>query len=213
MRGLLLVVAALALAGCGAPAENDATPVSSPTPPAAGGTRGVGIVDDAFAPATVTVNAGGTVTWTNRGGPHTVTFSALPVDHVFSAGESFSARFDAVGTYAYVCKFHNDMRGTVNVVAADAVVNESADAPTIVLDEGHYDERAIEVRNGTPVAWQNPRDEDVTVEFRDREETLLVPAGGSASLVLPAGEHWWRELDEGEEWRAGDHEVGIVRVS
>ncbi|HEX8068710.1 MAG TPA: plastocyanin/azurin family copper-binding protein [Pyrinomonadaceae bacterium] len=74
-----------------------------------------------FAPATVTVKAGGTVTWTNKEGTHTVSAdNGAWESPTLSAGQSFSQKFDKPGTYRYYCSFHgskggHDMAGVVRV--------------------------------------------------------------------------------------------------
>ena len=87
-----------------------------------------------FAPATVNVAVGDTVTWTNPGIiTHSVTCdpaqAATPANVVLPAGvapfdsgtmeqdATFSHTFTAKGTYKYVCKFHEAMGmiGTVVV--------------------------------------------------------------------------------------------------
>lgn len=74
----------------------------------------VRVVDDAFRPATVTVPAGSVVGWINRGEDHhTVTFENF--DDVIAPGEKTRRRFNAPGTYAYLCRFHSGMSGTVVV--------------------------------------------------------------------------------------------------
>ncbi len=83
---------------------------------AAGGTS-VSIVSFAFDPASVTIDAGTTVTWTNNDTvPHTVTAT----DGSFNSGnlnpgESFSFTFDEAGTFDYICNYHPNMTGTVIV--------------------------------------------------------------------------------------------------
>lgn len=77
----------------------------------------VRVVDDDFRPATVTVPDGSTVGWINRGNAtHTVTFGD-GFDEVLSAGERTRRRFDAPGTYGYVCRFHFGMEGEVVVTS------------------------------------------------------------------------------------------------
>ncbi|MGD1171712.1 cupredoxin family copper-binding protein [Mycobacterium seoulense] len=118
-----LAVAVL-LAGCSAsrPAAGPGTGVStgstSVTAPAApvGGNQ-VTIDGFAFAPATLTVAVGTTVTWTNRDEePHTVAAS----DGSFHSpgmgtGATFTHTFTDPGTFDYVCSIHPMMRGTVVV--------------------------------------------------------------------------------------------------
>lgn len=199
------------------PATNGTAPDANAPPPASGIVRDVTVVDDAFQPAAASVPVGGAVRWTNRGGGHSVTFSALPIDRVLDSGDAFQATFEQAGTFAYVCRFHDEMRGTITVTTGDATGGDApppaADpAAHIVLDGGHYDERPVEVPAGTSVTWSNPTDEAITVEFRDRADALVVPPGGTASLALPVGEHWWRDARDAGEWRADDHDVGVVRV-
>jgi amicyanin len=78
----------------------------------------VAITQMRFAAPTVTIKAGGTVTWTNQDGmPHTVTAN----DGSFGSerlgqGGVFSQTFDDPGSYGYYCTLHPSMRGTVVVV-------------------------------------------------------------------------------------------------
>jgi plastocyanin len=70
-----------------------------------------------FGPATITVAAGTTVTWTNRDDiPHTVvaddkTFKSKVLD----TDEKFSYTFSKPGTYPYFCSVHPKMTGKVVV--------------------------------------------------------------------------------------------------
>ena len=115
------LAAAVLLAGCsgsrpatgsGADALAGSTSVTAPV----SGDR-VNIDGFAFAPATLTVAVGTTVTWTNRDEePHTVAAS----DGSFHSpgmgtGATFTHTFTAAGTFDYVCSIHPMMRGTVVV--------------------------------------------------------------------------------------------------
>lgn len=83
------------------------------------GDMAVAIDNFAFAPATLSVPVGTTVTWTNRDDiPHTVTdagggksFHSPPLD----SGEHFTWTFDHPGTYRYFCSIHAHMQGTIVV--------------------------------------------------------------------------------------------------
>ena len=77
----------------------------------------------AFAPAQLTINAGDTVRWVNRGAlPHNTTADsgawASPL--LMAPGVSFSHTFTAAGTFSYRCTLHatNGQVGTI-VVRAD----------------------------------------------------------------------------------------------
>jgi len=68
-----------------------------------------------FAPATVTIAAGGSVTWTNRDSVnHTVTGSGWGSE-LFGKDGTFTKKFDEPGTYPYHCTPHPNMTGTVIV--------------------------------------------------------------------------------------------------
>jgi plastocyanin len=73
--------------------------------------------DFMFAPASLTVTAGSTVTWTNKDDePHTVTSdSGLFRSGALDTNESFSFKFDKPGTYHYLCSIHPRMLGTIVV--------------------------------------------------------------------------------------------------
>jgi plastocyanin len=77
----------------------------------------VSIDNFAFAPATLTVKAGSTVTWTNHDEePHTV----AAIDGSFHSpgmgtGATYSHTFPTAGKFDYVCSIHPMMHGTVVV--------------------------------------------------------------------------------------------------
>jgi len=106
--------------------------IGSPSPaPAAEGAR-VEMVDNEpdltnwhFDPAQVTVQAGSTVVWINKGKEeHTVTADNGSFDSGYKKpGASFQRAFPQPGRYAYHCAPHPWMKGTV-------VVTAGAPAPT-----------------------------------------------------------------------------------
>jgi plastocyanin len=73
--------------------------------------------DFMFAPTSMNVAAGSTVTWTNRDEePHTVVSeSGLFRSAALDTNESFSYRFEKPGTYRYSCSIHPRMVGTIIV--------------------------------------------------------------------------------------------------
>lgn len=87
----------------------------------AASTVNVEISGFAFQPATVTIQVGDTVTWTNLdGAAHTATDTGSQAlfDGVMDNGESFSYTFTQAGTFNYFCTFHPEMTGSVIVQAA-----------------------------------------------------------------------------------------------
>jgi|ERR1700761_3484071 plastocyanin len=91
--------------------------VKAQQPPAAAAAAEVKVDNFSFSPATLTVAAGTTVTWTNRDDiPHNV----VSTDKVFKSkvmdtDEKFSYTFTKAGSYAYFCSIHPHMTGTVVV--------------------------------------------------------------------------------------------------
>lgn len=84
---------------------------------AAGGQ--VSIANFAFAPPSITIAPGESVTWTNDdGAPHGLAFKdgTKGID-VLLPGASFSRTYDKAGTYDYVCAVHPYMMGKVVVRA------------------------------------------------------------------------------------------------
>ena len=90
---------------------------SAPAAPVAG--NAVSISGFAFAPASLTVKAGTTVTWTNKDSDaHTVTSQGTggPLGSAaLSTGQSYSFTFTKPGTYSYLCTIHPFMTATVTV--------------------------------------------------------------------------------------------------
>jgi plastocyanin len=70
-----------------------------------------------FVPATITVTAGTTITWTNNDNiAHTVTSLTSIFDSgTLNPGGNFSFKFSTKGTYPYKCTIHANMTGTVIV--------------------------------------------------------------------------------------------------
>lgn len=94
-------------------------PRSSRAVARAAASTSVTISDFKFAPKSITVNVGDTVTWTNKGpAAHTATAKDGSFDTgLLQKGESGSATFDKAGTFAYICTPHPFMKGMVKVVA------------------------------------------------------------------------------------------------
>jgi plastocyanin len=100
------------------PAGASTQPTPTPPAPAANQSTTVGVFDNYFDPANITIPSGGTVTWTSNGQHHhTITAD----DGQWSSSElmtgtSFSHTFTQPGTYSYHCNIHpGQMQGTVVV--------------------------------------------------------------------------------------------------
>jgi plastocyanin len=82
----------------------------------------IAISNDAFSPASLTIPAGTTVTWTNDDSvDHTVTTTSAPVSFdsgQLAHGQTFSHAFTTAGTYKYYCADHPNMTATIVVTSA-----------------------------------------------------------------------------------------------
>jgi plastocyanin len=123
-RWLLAVVALFALAAlvaaCGS--SSNASTTTPTTPAATGGatTSNVSISGFAFAPQTLTVSPGTTVTWTNNDStPHNVistvsislntAITSTFASSTLSQGQTFSFTFTKKGAYFYECSIHKQL--------------------------------------------------------------------------------------------------------
>ncbi|MFF7074618.1 cupredoxin domain-containing protein [Streptomyces pseudovenezuelae] len=88
----------------------------------------------AFAPASLSVPAGSTVTWTNSDtAPHDVKTTSGPLaihSPMLNKGQSWSFTFTTAGAYGYVCTVHPDMTAGITVRA-------EAPAPTPAAPTRH----------------------------------------------------------------------------
>src|SRR5919106_1351124 len=99
-------VAALALTAAGCAFQGSAEPPPSVEGPA------VAVRDYRFEPASLTVEAGSTVTWVWEGrAPHDVVGQGFESNDQSSG--TFRHTFDRPGTYAYQCTIHPGMEGTI----------------------------------------------------------------------------------------------------
>ena len=93
---------------------------ANPREAQAQGRADVAIVDVAYQPGSILVQAGDTVTWTNTGStPHTVTADDGSVDSgPLAPRASFSQTFSATGLFTYHCAIHPQMTGAVTITRA-----------------------------------------------------------------------------------------------
>ncbi|WP_405644949.1 cupredoxin family copper-binding protein [Streptomyces sp. NBC_00019] len=88
----------------------------------------------AFAPASLTVHVGDTVTWTNGvTAPHDVKTTSGPVaihSPMLDKGQSWTHTFTAAGAYGYYCTVHPDMTARITVLAAPKPTPTPTPTPT-----------------------------------------------------------------------------------
>lgn len=108
--------------GAPAPTARPATPAptpgpAGPTPDPTGLDAAARILDFAFEPGELRVQAGATITWTNVGiAPHTVTATDGSFESgQLAAGQSYRATFVTPGRFGYLCAIHPSMTGVVVV--------------------------------------------------------------------------------------------------
>jgi len=106
-RGIASVTLVVGLIGCGDAGEDEASTSAAPA---------VQAQDFRFAPASVRVRAGETVTWRNRGRTdHTIKGRGF-FSRAVPPGGRYAHRLAHPGSYDYVCTLHPDtMRGRVVV--------------------------------------------------------------------------------------------------
>jgi len=92
----------------------------------------VTISDFKFAPASITIHVGDTVTWTNDGpSAHTATANNGSFNTgVLQKGHSASHTFTTAGTFTYICSIHPFMHGTVVVLANATSTTPRTTTPT-----------------------------------------------------------------------------------
>jgi plastocyanin len=180
---------------------------SAQSAPAPAGQATVDVRDFAFAPASVTVAVGATVTFRNAGAAsHTATARDGSFDVTLARGASTVVTFAHAGTFAYYCKFHTSMVGSITVVAATGagvppttgaaptpstpnVAAPAAPAPHPVkkagaagtLHEFRFAPAVLRVRVGQAVTWTNRGAVAHTVSALD---------GSFDSGVLDPGAGW-----------------------
>jgi plastocyanin len=101
--------------------------------------RSIEMRDFAFSPGSVEIRVGDSVTWTNRDSvEHNATDGSFDTG-LLGQGESASIRFDAPGTYAFLCEPHPSMTGTV-------VVRSTAAPPTDTVPDAPGGGQPIDLR-------------------------------------------------------------------
>ena len=161
-------------------------PTPTPTPtPAPGSTGDVTMGQSSFSPASLTVNAGYTVMWSNSSSlPHTVTASGAFDSGILMPGATYSYTFSSPGTYSYTCILHSGMVGTVTVAGgapgpgpaptpAPTPVPTPTPAPTpapapglvraLAMGDDYFSPTTAAVEPGTTVTWTNSGRSDHTV--------------------------------------------------
>jgi plastocyanin len=172
-------------------------------------TASVGMAGRAFGSSTVTIAAGGSVTWRNDDDrAHTVTAT----DGAFNSGTmnegaSWKRTFREAGSFRYLCAIHPEMTGTVIVKStglaqskptpkptptpappAPTSAPDGAAAPPEVTAEARdfvFAPAELSVPVGTRLTWRNTGQAPHTVTAEDGSfDSGMIAAGGSWSQVF-----------------------------
>lgn len=172
-RIALLLVLAAAL---GAPAAWAAT------------THEVAIRDNFYEPSSLTIPAGDTVRWTNRGlQAHTVTFTGEQREDLLPA-QSRMTTFRTAGTYRYECRIHPSMQGTVVVQGAATSSSTTSTTRRSTTTSTTQDARGSAI-TAPPDTSTTTTSTTTTVPTDDTTTTVpgLSPDGGH--LAAPGSSH------------------------
>ena len=173
-------------------------------------TATVTIVDEAFDPGATTITVGGTVTFENLDGDeHTATsVGAGGIDSgVLGTGATYKKTFADAGSFAFLCIFHPEMRGTIEVVGqagqADPDVAPDPDpaAPTpapptpapasgstaVDIVDLAFKPADIQVTTGTTVTWTNTGVAPHTATAKDDSfDSGMLETGGTFEHTFTA---------------------------
>ena len=205
MQGTVVVTDEVGNAPAAAAAEEPAP--AAPAAAAAPGEAAVAIVDFAFEPATLSVEAGTTVVWTNTGqAPHTVTGSFAD-SGTLDAGATFRHTFDQEGAFDYVCSFHPQMVGQIQVGPAAAGAPAADDTAAATGAAPGRDVAAHAVVGAWLVVLTPDADAELapqralaTFHADGTLETVFAAAGEAVdqpTLTLSPGHGAWEEDGEG----------------
>ena len=164
----------------------------TPVPPTAAQIQMAG---RAFSPATLTIDAGTTVTFLNDDGrDHTATARDRSFDSgILKSGATFVRTFGTPGTFAYFCLIHPDMTGTIAVRGAGGATPPPPPAQTpvpppetpvpgsssVAIVDFDYTPATFTCPVGTRVTWINRGVALYTVTARDGsfDSGFMAPGG------------------------------------
>ena len=180
--------------------------------------------NECYIPASVSVNPGDTVTWSNDDtAAHTVT-SGSAADgpdgifdsSLFMAGTTYEHTFDTLGEYPYFCMVHPWMVGTVLVTPGGGVevplgtitIDEDSMADNVVVTGMSMDGSVrVEVTSGIPT-FSAPL--PLEVRFRDASGGGLKDHVNYDLIVTQNGDMVLRDVGMHEHEGMGMHEVPVL---
>jgi plastocyanin len=121
LRLVRIIGLALVLTSCGGKGSTSTTTPTTPTTPVTSQATisipvGDGYGTTSFTPASVTIAAGGKVTWSNRDGQtHNSTSDSGLWSTDIGANGDITRTFSTKGTFAFHCGIHPGMTGSITV--------------------------------------------------------------------------------------------------
>ena len=169
---LLSAVAVLALAITGA------------SQPASTAIKAVRITATAFSPASVTINTGDAVRWTNRDTKNhqIVANNGAFASPTIAPGKSYTRVFNTAGTFRYHDALHPSLTGRVIVIGPPPAVTIGAAIPILTYGQlTHISGTVSNARTGETVTlWAQPYGQASPVQLA----TVLTAAGGVWDFVV-----------------------------
>lgn len=169
-------------------------------------THSVSVVNRTFEPQNVTIQAGDSVIWTNNDiMPHTVTATDGSFDSDFLAvGAQFAHHFDSSGTFSYICQYHSNMTGVIQVGTSGGGDSSWVELPsptTLPLNDVRFwnaelgwaagDQGILRTTNGGESWSLNPTPEDMeSVYFINASEGWACGNDGYMIHSTNGGQSW-----------------------
>ncbi len=183
----------IAVTGPGGTPPPPAPPTTSPSPVTAKGD--VRIADFNFAPRTITITAGQSLTFVNAGAAR---HSATARDGSFDTGllprgQSATRTFGTPGTYLYFCTLHSQMTGTILVKGADGsappppkeVVAAVAKDGDVQIADFSFKPSTLTVAAGSSVGFTNGGVAPHTATSKDGTwDTGIVRSGATTRITF-----------------------------
>jgi plastocyanin len=186
-------------------------PEPQPVEPAPSDATTIQIAEFAFSPATITVVAGTTVTWTNADStPHTVTAEGGAFDSdILDPGASFSFTFAEPGTFAYFCALHPAMQATITIIAANGAAPPTVGSEPSATGSPGPDVSAAEmIPLGVSLYTRDCRDPgDIVTEL---EQALVMTADDLPNRVIPVAVSVTKVDVAASDLAAGDRVIVVT---
>lgn len=186
--------ATISVAGAAGEPVPEPAPTTTAPPVTAGGD--VRIADFSYAPATITISAGGSLSFVNTGAArHSATARDGSFDTgLLARGATARTRFPEPGTFPYFCVIHPNMSGTILVTGADGAPPPPAKAAPaaapvgagdVAMTDFAFGPSQMTIGVGSSVRFVNNGVAPHTATANDRSfDTGTVQPGSSATVVF-----------------------------